>query len=528
MRKEYSVIIIDHDNKIRESLACIEGETLLDAMTRHGISCRSDCGGRGTCGKCRIQIVRGHLDITPEDGQVLSDSELEQGIRLSCMAHPVMDCDIRLIFDNETRMDAVTADITGVNNEDIDALCIGIDLGTTTLAFALADIKTGSVIHTGSRLNSQRMYGADVISRINASNEGKREQLAKIISQDIADGIYTLLEEARIKPEKIKKAAISGNTAMLHMLMGYSCEGLGRYPFTPVTLDREVINLKDLLRGNGYDKGLPDSLNGIPVTLLPGISAFIGADIASGLMACGYANADKPCLFIDLGTNGEMALGSRNKILAASTAAGPAFEGVNISCGIGSVPGAISSIDIRDGKPSCRTINDMPPKGICGSGVCELVSELLDAGYIDSTGLLAGEYFKSGFTITGTEDTDSIITFTQKDIRQFQLAKAAIRTGIELLLSGYGIEYDQIDTVFLAGGFGFHLNALKAANVGMLVPELAGKVKAVGNSSLAGALRFLTDKEAAFEIEHIRNVTEELHLSQEERFNEMFVKYMSF
>lgn len=528
MKKPGSINIIDGDNKLLRSIACLEGESVLDAMTRNGISCRTDCGGRGTCGKCRIQVVRGYLDITPEDKLVLSDNELLQGIRLSCMAYPVMDCDIRLICEEEKKMNAVTAVITKAHIDDNAELCIGIDLGTTTLAFALADFKTGELVHAGSGINSQRSYGADVISRIKASNEGKREQLARIIRRDIVDKILMLLEASHIMPENVRAAAISGNTAMLHILRGYSCETLGIYPFTPVNLDAEVIMLKELIPGNGYERCLPGKLNEIPVTLLPGISAFIGSDITSGLMACGYAKTEKPCLFIDLGTNGEIAIGCRDRVLVTSTAAGPAFEGVNISCGIGSIPGAISSVDIRHGRINYRTINDMPPKGICGSGVFELVSELLDEGIIDRTGLLAGKYFKSGFNITGAEGTDSGIFLTQKDIRQFQLAKAAIRTGIELLIKGYGIEYEQIDTVYLAGSFGCFLNVNKAANVGMLVPELAGRVKAAGNSSLTGAIRYLTDKDAGAEIEHIRAVSEELHLSYKEEFNELFVRHMSF
>lgn len=413
------------------------------------------------------------------------------------------------IKDTDTDVKNSHTDINAYADSSLFA--IAIDLGTTTLALALVALGEGNILDNYTALNPQRIYGADVISRIKASNEGKQELLSKLIRDELRKGIVYLLDSQEIQAESLAKITISGNTTMIHLLMGYSCEGLGSHPFTPVNLG--FINT--------FSDDLLDLDYSIPVRILPGISAFVGADITGGLMVCDIDRKDKPCLFIDLGTNGEMALGNRERGLVTSTAAGPAFEAGNISCGVGSVSGAICHVSIEDGRISYDTINDKPAIGICGTGVIELVSELLKEGIIDSTGLLIDPYFDKGYEIAG-------LKFTQKDIRELQLAKSAIRSGVDILVRRFGISYDKIDKVYIAGGFGYHLDTDKAINIGLLPKALKNKTRAVGNTSLSGAIEAMRDSDADRRLSHIVSTAEEIHLANEEDFNDLFVGFMSF
>ena len=264
-----------------------------------------------------------------------------------------------------------------------------------------------------------------------------------------------------------------------------------------------------------------------PVILLPGISTYVGGDILSGLLSCGFDEKEPTALLVDLGTNGEMAVGNQNRILVTSTAAGPAFEGGNISCGMGSVAGAICNVDLTDGTTKVQTIGNKPPEGLCGTGVIETVSELVKEGYVDETGHLEEPYFKSGFPL-GTNSRGETITFTQKDVREIQLAKSAVRAGIETLLKRFGAGYEDVDAVYLAGGFGFHMSQKKAVSIGLLPKELEKKLVTVGNSSLAGAVRYLTDETAPERCAKILDRASEVELSTDSAFNEFYMDYMYF
>jgi uncharacterized 2Fe-2S/4Fe-4S cluster protein (DUF4445 family) len=312
---------------------------------------------------------------------------------------------------------------------------------------------------------------------------------------------------------------------MIHLLMGYSCEGLGVFPFTPVNLDTIRISYRELFLWN-RDEDRMEAHEEIPVRILPGISTFVGGDILAGLAACGYITAQKPSLLIDFGTNGEIAVGNREHILVTSTAAGPAFEGGNFSCGLGSVPGAISHISLQVDKQVLKTIEDQPPIGLCGTGVVDLAAELYRTGKVDNTGFLNEELFKDGYSIYRKGEIN--LRFTQKDIRELQLAKAAVRAGIELLLLRYGITFEQLDKVFLAGGFGFSIDVDKAARIGLLPAELKEKISVIGNSALAGALQYAVDSNFADYMARIKAISREVHLSAEEEFNDLYLECMAF
>ena len=351
-----------------------------------------------------------------------------------------------------------------------------------------------------------------------ASNNGKKQELRECIQKDLLSGIQAVVAKTGIEKEQIQKLAIAGNTTMGHLLLGYSCETLGIFPFTPVNINTIVLPFEEVLESD-YLK--------IPVILLPGISTYVGADIAAGLLACDYDRAEKPSLLIDLGTNGEMAIGNKDKILVSSTAAGPAFEGGNISCGVGSIAGAICNIEGVGDQLTFKTIGDKPPVGICGTGVIEIVSELVKAGLVDETGLLDEEYFETGYQIA-EDNAGNKINFTQRDVREIQLAKAAVRAGIEILVRRYGVGYEEIDTVYLAGGFGYKINIGKAIEVGLLPKELEGKIKAIGNSSLGGAVKYLTQNNTPDRMKHIIETSDEINLSNDKDFNDLYVEYMYF
>jgi len=500
---------------------CSDKESLLEAMIRQNIYVSAVCGGKGTCGKCKIQILKGDLDITSSDRVIFSEKEIENGYRLSCKAYPKTDCTIKLAAGDEIDFEVVSEyqqDSTKKIDVSEEGYVIGIDIGTTTIAVNLIGTTSRSIIQTYTTINKQRAYGADVITRMQASNDGKNEILRECIRKDLLEGIQNVVEGAKIPKDKIQKIAIAGNTTMGHLLLGFSCETLGVYPFIPVNIGTIELPLEEVL---GVD------YLSIPTILLPGISAYVGGDIVAGLLTCDFDKLEAPCLLIDLGTNGEMALGNRNKILVSSTAAGPAFEGGNITCGVGSIAGAICNINLEENKISYQTIGQKAPVGICGTGVIEFTSELVKAGLVDETGRLDEKYFENGFEIT-KDDVGNAIKFTQKDIREIQLAKAAVRAGIETLILRYGIAYEEIDTVYLAGGFGYKINIEKAIRIGLVPKVFFEKIRAIGNSSLGGAVKYLLDRQASMKIDQILKVSSEINLSYDKDFNNLYIEHMFF
>ncbi|MCR1842858.1 ASKHA domain-containing protein [Murimonas intestini] len=500
-------------------LTCKENESIMNALLRQGIYVSAVCGGRGTCGKCRIQVVEGDLPVTPSDEKKLKKEELEAGFRLACKAVPQGDCTIRLHFQTDEAFNVVAGrESAAAREKAASGYAIAIDIGTTTLAMQLLDLDTGKAAGTYTGINHQRAYGSDVISRIQASNDGKKELLRKSICRDLLAGIRELTGSMGVERDQVKEIAIGGNTTMGHLLMGFSCEHLGIFPFRPVDISTIRRPFSEILKSDELD---------CDIVLLPGISTYVGGDITSGLLSCGFAENEKVCLLVDLGTNGEMAVGNRDKIFVTSTAAGPAFEGGNISWGMGSVAGAISNVKITDGKASVTTIQGAEPEGLCGTGVIETAAELVKAALVDETGLLDEEYFGEGFPLAEAVSGDTI-TFTQKDVREIQLAKAAVRAGMETLLLRYGVVYDQVDTLYLAGGFGFHIDQDKAIDIGLLPKAFEGRIKAVGNSSLSGAEQYILDEEAKQKVEHIIKISREVELSTDPDFNELYMDHMYF
>ncbi|MCI6888329.1 MAG: ASKHA domain-containing protein [Lachnospiraceae bacterium] len=530
LRRISSVEITVHSAKKTQIILCEEKETILEAYQRQAEAVTAVCGGKGTCGKCRIRLLGGTLPVTEADRRVFSEQELADGYRLSCRAVPTENCSVELCFAEEEGFHAVDT-FVGTGNEGKaeggrtdGGLGIAVDIGTTTLAAQLVDRSDGRILQSVSSINHQRSFGADVISRIEASVAGKGGELRQRIRADLQKLIRKLIEQSGISAGEIEQVIIAGNTTMGHLLMGYSCETLGVFPFTPVNIGTIRGSFEAIIGSELSGEEVPQC----EVILLPGISTYVGGDIASGLYACGFDGNTQVNLLVDLGTNGEMAIGSRERILVTSTAAGPAFEGGNISCGTGSIPGAICHVTIQDNRrTSIETIRHQPPVGICGTGVIEITAELLRQQLIDATGRMEEAYFEEGFPIAITPEGHEI-SFTQKDVREMQLAKSAVRAGVETLIRRYGIGYEDIDHVYLAGGMGFQMNREAAAAIGLLPPELLGKIIAVGNSSLAGAVQALCKDTWQETMEHVVSVSREIALANDPDFNQYYMTHMMF
>ncbi len=491
----------------------IKGKSLLDGLRENNIMITAPCGGAGKCGKCAVTVSWGDLPPSKEDERFFSSEEILQGKRLSCCSYPKNNCIVKVNFADEemTILIENTSEISNGISSFSGRAKIAIDIGTTTIAMQLIDAKTNTCIDTFSAVNRQRTYGADVISRIKSANEGNAHELKKLIADDLTKGINALISNKKIDVEKI---VIVANTTMIHLLMGFSCKTLGEMPFKSDHTDTIFTNTKTLFSDVNIE---------CEVVILPSICAFVGADITAGMIACKMYETQKVSVLIDLGTNGEVAIGNSEKILVSSTAAGPAFEAGNITHGTASISGAISGIRLKNKEvDELTTINNANPVGICGTGAIEILSELLKAEIVDETGLLDDDYFDDGFQIT-----DEIV-FTQKDIREIQLAKSAIRAGIETLIKSYGVSYDDIENVYLAGGLGHALSIQSATTIGIFPDELKSKIKTIGNSALAGAVNCVCDEKMLEKANIIKEKAIEVDLSTNPDFNAGFMNYISF
>lgn len=486
-------------------------KSLLAALQESGIFISAVCGGRGTCGKCRVKILSGYFSPTEEEKKFFSEKELEEGYRLACKLYPQKPCEIQISGEEENFVVLTNQKEEAEVSENLE-YGIAADIGTTTIAMQLIELSTGKIAKVYTSINKQRSYGADVISRINASNQGKGEELRKVIQKNLTEGIQRLVGDKVIK---IKRMVIGANTTMVHLLMGYSCETLGVYPFEPVNIKTISTTYSELFGENDFE---------FPIYICPGISVYVGGDITAGLYALEFYKCEKVSVLIDLETNGEMAIGNKEKIMVTSMAAGPVFEGGNIQCGLGSVPGAICKVEIKEGKVKTETIGNEKAKGLCGTGVVDTAYEMLQAEIIDETGYMEEEFSEEGFLL----DEEGNIRFCQKDIREIQLAKSAVRSGLETLVKRYGIHYSEIDRIYIAGGFGCQLDVSKAIGIGMFPKECEEKIEAVGNSCLMGTFQCLMKEDAVHIMETIVKHAQEIPLSNDKMFQELFMENMYF
>ena len=482
-----------------KTVIAYKGERLLDVLARERFFVTALCGGNGTCGKCKVKLVEGALDGAAPD---------KNGFVLSC--HTFVKGDLSVYLPNDSAGGLAEFEESGFGGEK-SGYGVALDIGTTTLAACLIELESGKTLKKVSALNPQSVYGADVLSRINACNDGKLGLLQELILEKAREFIGFLSDGSAIS-----ELCVSANTTMLHLFLGVDPKTIGTYPFTPVFTDEKTVS--------GASLGLPVET----VRLLSSASGYIGSDVTSGVAVCGMDNADITALFVDIGTNGEIVLAHNGRLYAASTAAGPAFEGACIECGIGGVSGAINSVTVQNGKISFTTVDGEAPKGICGSGLIDLIAVLRDEELIDETGAwddlcdspLLSKMSDDRFYLT--ED----IYLSQADIRQFQLAKSAISAGIETLFAEHGIDMSETSALYVAGGIGYYMNVDNALALGLLPMQLKGRIYACGNTSLAGARRCLLRESECERVSSIASAMEIAELSFSKTFTDKYVENM--
>jgi len=580
------------------------GTTLFSAAHWIGLPIDSTCGGRGTCGKCKVQVLEGGAEITTADRKQLRPIELEAGWRLSCQAKVyqdttvtvpellrvpkaatmgvnrlvLLDPNVRKVFvelsepsledqrsDLERLRDALTAEgfdmkadlrvlrrlpvvlrdagftVTAVLGGDAliavepgdtreESYGVAVDLGTTTVVGTLMNLKTGMAEAVRSTLNGQAPFGADVISRISHGMQGDeaKAELRDAVRRTINTILSELYESAGVSRDRVYEMVIVGNATMLHLMLGIDATPISMMPFTPAFTDPLYLPALDVgidIHPAGY------------VQTLPVIGAYVGADIVAGIMATGLAREDKMRVFVDVGTNGEIVLGSVKRVLCTAAPAGPAFEGSQIRCGMRATEGAIEGVTLTDHVELQVIGGDIVPRGICGSGLVDTVAQLRLAGLLD-----VGGKMRSREEVPEHPLSDRLITvegvrafllgenvyLTQRDVRELQFGKGSIATGIKVLMDVMGVSATDLDEVLLGGSFGSYLNPESAKIIGLVPAVDVDRILSVGNTAGEGAkmaLLSFRERQVAFELP---DKVEYVELSGRSDYNDSFVSVLQF
>lgn len=538
------------------------GTTILDAARLAGLELESPCNRTGVCGKCRVLLSpesAGRV-VSPEH-HAISPAERAEGWCLACHATVAGDVEVKYVPSAARDKGAVLQEgkeaglchapffvkeyvpgldrtliyagpnEVGIEVGDTSQTCYGaaVDIGTTTLVVSLVDLTSGREAASLSAHNPQARYAQDVLSRI--AFAGTTEGLA-IMQESLIDMLNEILAELAgkvgIATRQIYELVFSGNTCMLHLATGHSPKSLGRYPYTPA------------IRGDHSKEAAALGLAVSPigqVYLPPILSPFVGADITSGILSLQLHRQAGVSLLIDIGTNGEIVLADNGRLIATSTAAGPALEGMNIGCGMCAGPGAVERVT-HDGNGAItfRTIGDKAAEGLCGSGLIELIATLLDVQVIGANGRFAAlESLAPALAARVSRDNGSTafilsdkVRLSQKDVRQVQLAKGAIQAGMVSLLRHTGIGYTEIDRVLIAGAFGYHLAPESLVRLKILPEELVGEIHYVGNTSKTGGQTFLTNAPCREEMARVAGGVELVELAGQRDFERLFVDCLSF
>ncbi len=478
------------------------GAPLQEVLFPYGVE--FPCGGRARCKGCRVRVLEGNLPVTAEQARILSQKELDAGWRLAC--HCRADEDLTLELAQWEA--AILSDESPFTFTPRSGLGIAIDVGTTTLVAQLLDLRSADVQAVTTALNSQAKHGADVMSRVGfAVNEKKQDVLTDLIRRQTGTMIDDLLRRGKAEAASVTDVVLVGNTVMHHLFSGIDCTPLSRYPFEPVRDGLVTFRAQDL----GWNAGGN-------IRFLPCLGGFVGSDILAGVLAVNLHRSEKPLCLIDLGTNGEIVVGSRRGLLCCSTAAGPAFEGARISMGMRAATGAIAEVEPAEGGGlSCRTLGDVAPRGICGSGLVDAAAVLLGSGRITPGGRFAGR--EPSIMLAPP------VALTQTDIRELQLAKGAIAAGVRILLGKSGLESGDIERVYLAGAFGNYVNTASARRIGLVnfPPE---KIVPSGNTALRGAKRALFDEPGAYDA--LASGVRHVALDSDGDFQDVYVEEMTF
>ena len=474
-----------------------KGTPLIDVLHEFGVE--FPCGGKGACGNCKVKLLDGELKIDTVQQQKLDKLNLADNWRLACKCNAESDISLEISqFENIILADNSTFEFTPKTG-----FGIAVDLGTTTIVIQLINLKNGHILDSVSDINPQAKYGGDLIARIQSCIDGNKHEMQNLIRNKIGDIIQSILKK---HPVEVSDIVIVGNTVMHHIFSNLDVQSLSFYPFDSPNL--------------GIQKFTPKALNWelsaeTEIKFSPSIGSFVGSDILAGIAATKMAEREGYSILIDLGTNGEIVVGNRDKIICASTAAGPAFEGAKISQGMRATTGAISSVNFINGKLKSHVIGNAKAKGICGSGLIDVLAILLNQEKIGMFGEINSGEEKIEITPG--------VYLSQQDIREFQLAKAAIAAGVQLLINQLKITYDTIDKVFIAGGFGNFLNIKNVIRTGLIESD-EDKIVKLGNTALIGAKMFLFENEEF--TKNILNKTTHINLEADGTFQDVYIDKM--
>lgn len=473
-------------------------KTILEFLQVSNENFIAPCNGKKKCGKCKVIITNRNVAINEYDLIHLSQTELDLGYRLAC-SHRYHDGDIIEYPESNGKIeDNLYLEKEIIINQSNEGIGIVIDIGTTTVALKEVNLTDGKVNKSKSFFNPQAKFGSDVIARIEYDNHDHKSQLSEII-------IQAIFKEIAIT-DNLKKIIVCGNATMLNLFLKQKVKSIGVSPFTVPILEMINKNISYFIT----------TTKQIPVTMVNHISAYVGSDIVMGIYATDMDIKRTNCLLMDLGTNGELVIGNKDKLLVTSCPAGPAFEGVNIECGGPSVDGAICQTWIKEGKILYETINHKEANSICGSGLISLIANLIRLELIDEVG-----NFVDGSKRYNLTDN---VYLSIKDIKAFILAKAAIQAGKEVLLKYWGL---PIDTIYIAGGFGNCLIKEDLVTLNIIAENEQNLVKYINNSAISGSYKLLLTQEFT-RVKQISNLAEVIYLEQDNNFNDYWLDAMVF
>ena len=544
---EFAVTFLPAGKKV----TCMGGERLIEIARQNGVRIATDCGGGGHCHSCVVRIV----GVMPEEADAsdgLSEEKVATGWRLACQARLTGSCTIQVpVHIGATVVPLGQDDGPSVVPIEVPVLApsqrggfwfhgehlvgpvaggrafgLAVDLGTTNIAAALIDMSSGQVLATGASENPQSIFGADVISRLTLAvrDSAVAREMQHVAVQAIAELAGQLTGGSL---ESVAEVAVVGNSVMQHLLLGLPLDSLASAPYRPYILhDTEVLSI---------DLGLKLA----PSAWLycgPNIAGFVGGDHVAALLETMVDPPPGRWLLMDIGTNTEISVFDNGKLCSASCASGPAFEGGMLSCGMRALPGAVTSVHIENGKLSLETVGQAEPAGICGSGVVSLLSELVRSGAINARGRLSAAFpgvreegHRREFLLANHRENGLLpVVFTQEDIRAVQLAKAAIRTGLELLMAEAGVGEGAVDHLIIAGAFGKFLDLNAALAIGLLPPALAGRIVQVGNAAGAGVRRLLVCESAREKARSLALKAQYLELATHPGFHHTFARRGAF
>ncbi len=479
-----------------QTISTQEGTTVLEAARAAGLTPNAPCGGKGTCGKCKVRLL--HLEGTPE--------------ALACQTSIDGPMTVRFLSEEgKSQVISTQSDLTlGAFPPDrADGYCVAFDIGTTTVVGYLL---TGDGQELGSlgRLNPQMTYGADVISRINYCLENSQEPLTNVIRKTLREQILGLCEKQGISDSEIHTIAVVGNTCMHHMLMAIDPRPLVTPPYSPGEKRPMQVPAMELL-------GICPNAT---VRVFPNIAGFVGGDTVGCITALQFDKITEPSLLIDIGTNGEMVMTDGKKMLSCSTAAGPAFEGAKISCGMRAADGAIDHVWIEDGQVQCSVLGGAEPIGICGSALLDAIAVFLDLGCIGESGRVLTE--DKLLHLKGN------VALTQNDVNELQFAKGAIAAGIEMMAADLNLDLHDIQAVYLAGAFGNYMNPASACRIGLIPSYLLDRIKPCGNAAGKGS-QMAAVSQAAYEYANsLATASDFLDLAAQPDFQDTYVEHLCF